>query len=72
MAVVEVALNVRNVEVPATTEAPFTESMVPGVEVPIPILEFNPSIEKIEAAVGEVANENAFTADGRVVVDDDA
>src|SRR3989338_9415431 len=47
-----------------------SERTAPGVEVPIPILEFNPSIEKMDAAVGEVANENAFTAEGRVEVAD--
>src|SRR3989344_468324 len=70
VAVVEVALNDLIVRAPARTASPFTESKVPGVEVPIPILEFNPSIEKIDAAVGEVANENAFTAEGRVEVAD--
>ena len=46
------------------------------MEVPIPILPaplaptLLPSIEKIDAAVGEVANENEFIADGIVEVAD--
>ena len=72
VAVVEVALNERMVRAPASTASPFTESKVPGVVVPMPILEFVPSMESMDAAVGEVANENAFTADGIVVVEDDA
>ena len=47
-----------------------SERTAPGVDVPMPILEFKLSIEKIDAAVGEVANENAFIADGIVLVAD--
>ena len=70
VAVVEVALNDLIVRAPARTASPLTPKVVPGVEVPMPILEFKLSIERIEAAVGDVANEKALTALGIVVVAD--
>ena len=46
------------------------ENKALGLDDPIPTLPLAPSMERIGAAVGEVANENAFTAEGIVEVAD--
>ena len=54
---------------------PLTAKLVPGAVVAIPILPFNPSTEKIGNGLVEddvVANLQAFTMFGMVVVDDEA
>ena len=49
--------------------APFTESVAPGAVFKMPIRELVVSKERNGIAVVEVANENAFTAEGIVEVD---
>ena len=47
---------------------PLTDNPDIGELVPIPILEFNESIENIGVPVIELANEKAFTAEANVLV----
>lgn len=63
------------VDVAVKEALPFTASFVPGAVVAIPMFPVTPSMEKIGRGTVEVevvANLQAFTMFGMVVVDDEA